>query len=488
MDSFSQVLQWLRGSWSYGPPRRARAGRVWWIWNHGYLTTPPPPHLITSDLEQWSSNCEAFSNVRVSIPRPLLQQMDRDGLRNAQIASMSSRVICPYALNPSANIPPMLELPAPYFQFSGPNNEDLTIYCIQPEDATMPVAVMLSLMCSTLGQQWEYPNPGFRKISMVIGASGNATVAHFLDITSGRRMITDMGNMIIQETLTLLCCAVPMSLCVLDEGKIVVAQLDFTTPHAALDIMSAHHTQERLFIRQLFQSALRSSLLALHTLRLLWPHAHMPIPSDFGCGFAPELYRAQTHGEWVQWEGGHVMASILPHTMWMRPREAMPLRDPINTTLLVRAPARTDTGQQTIIEAAREYISGYPQVLHDAGITPQQLGAGVGLYVRSDVVSYTGVLFRIAHIAFNCYCASMDQLPEGVEVDGRPLPLSLAGFAECSQRSAWTPQSVQWGLTRGGREWIQLCLRGALAASVVHRHSSNQGRLRIPVSLRDALR
>lgn len=488
MDQLRSVLTWLRGAWSASPPRR---GSGWWIWSKGSLTRAPPPSLITSDFELWSSTCEGFSNVRVENPRPVLQQLDRDGLKQAELAQRTTRLVCPYAVNASGgDIPPLLELPAPYFQMSGTAQEDLTIYCIQPEDATAPVAALLSAMCATLGQGWQYPHAGFRRTTLVIAASGNASRAHFLELTTGRRMMSDLADVLVEQTLTLLNCAVPMSVCATAGSGIVVVQLDAERePHAARDIMTAHTMQERLFMSQLFQSALRSALMALHTLRLLWSHAHIPVPSDCACLFCPELYRVQTSPEWVWFEGGHVVAAVLPHSMYMDTPDALPIGGGglHDTTLLVRAPPRPGTRQQSIVDAAREQVQLYPDVLRAAGISPQELGSAVGLYVRSDVRSSTGVLFRIAHIAFNCFCIDTTKFAEGDSVDGRPMKLAAAGITENSQRSAWSPTAVQWGLSHGGREWIALALKGALTCAVVHRHSANQGRLRVPDSLRAAL-
>lgn len=482
---FSGILDWLRGAWSFGARRRT-AQPSWWIWSTGSLSTGPPQALITSDFGAWCDGCVSFSDVELPKPRPVLQELDRRGLVAAEEQARTTRVVCPFAINPASGTP-LLELAPPHIELSGDGNQDLTIYVIQPEDQIAPVAAMLSAMCATLGRGWEYPFPGFRQTRIVIAGSGNAPMAYIIDLTTGRRMIPKEAEALIEQTLTLLTCAAPMSLCVRPSENIMVVQLETPSPqHAARDVMSAHSMGERQFISELIRSSLRTSLLCLHTLRLLWPHAHMPLPSNTCCAFSPELFRVSTQGSWIQWEGGLVLAAVMPHTMYFEPRYDAPIPDLEDTTLLVRAPPHPPSRQQDIVNAVREQIAPFPEALRQAGITPQDLGASMGLYVRSDITSHTGVLHRIAHIALNSFALATDRLPDQ-QIDGKPMQLHMASWSECSQRSAWSPQAVQWVLSNGGREWIYLCLRGALVASVARRHTANEGRLRIPASLRTLL-
>ena len=481
----TDILEWLRGAWSFNAPRRTPRPS-WWIWSTGSLSFGPPPNLITSDFKAWVANCESFSDVEPPEPRPVLQEIDRRGLRAAELQARSTRVVCPFAVN-AASDTPLLELPPPHIELSGDADQDLSIYVIQPEGEVAPVAAMLSCMCATLGRGWEYPYPGFRQTRLVIGSSGNSPTAHTIELTTGRRMISEQAEQLVEQTLTLLTCVVPMSLCVRPSQDIMMIQLETPSPqHAARDIAVAHSMGERHFMSELIRSAMRTSLLCLHTLRLLWPFAHMPLPSDLCCAFSPELYRVRTEGSWIQWEGGMVMAAVMPHSMYFDGQYPVPIADLEDTTLLVRAAPIPTSRQQDIVDVVHEQVAPLKESLRQAGITPQDLGASVGLYVRSDITSHTGVLHRIAHIAFNSFALTTDQLPEG-EIDGRSVQLHVAGWNECSQRSAWTPQAVQWALRNGGREWIHLCLRGALVAAVARRHTLNQGRLRIPAVLQTLL-
>ena len=191
----------------------------------------------------------------------------------------------------------------------------------------------------------------------------------------------------------------------------------------------------------------------------------------------------------MQFEGGLIFAVLAPSSLFLDPPHAgVPVADVQNTTMTVRAPPWPPSGQHSIISAVENQISRYPVALTAAGITPQQLGAAMGLYVRPSVRSHRGVLHRIANIAINVWSANTDTLPDDV-IDGKPLALHIADFTAMSQRSAWHPASIAHGLAHGGQEWINLVLRGALAAAVIRRHTvENQGRLHMPDVLQELVR